>query len=316
MQLPCAHERFLDRRCLTQHRLQEALRLGNELAGRLIGAERLDVARSLHQGVVGDSRHGRMPGAAPHGDLERRGHLLGRRAHVDRRAAEHEPVATTFVDRVGAADSLRMGAHQPAEAVPLVTAYAADLLVRDRHVQEIARGLEALPHEGGEGDCRGGGLVLHVERATAPHLVVDEIARPRIARPLTGIGEDGIGMREEHQRRPFATLEPRDDVRPIGVACVVGRLDSVSGEVVAKHVRGFDLVSGRIHRVDAEERLQQRRDFLAQGHSDEALEREVSSFRTSQSSGYDVLVTSRPRSSTGVPCVPTTLSPITRATTW
>ena len=47
-----------------------------------------------------------------------------------------------------------------------------------------------------------------------------------------------------------------------------------------------------------------------------AFESAVSSFRTSQSSGNAVFETSFPSSSTGVPCVPTTLSPITRATTW
>ena len=41
----------------------------------------------------------------------------------------------------------------------------------------------------------------------------------------------------------------------------------------------------------------------------------VSSLRASQSSGYSSCLISFPSSSTGVPCVPTTSSPITRATT-
>ena len=43
--------------------------------------------------------------------------------------------------------------------------------------------------------------------------------------------------------------------------------------------------------------------------------RVVSSLRARQSSGYISCLISLPRSSTGVPCVPTTSSPITRATT-
>ena len=41
----------------------------------------------------------------------------------------------------------------------------------------------------------------------------------------------------------------------------------------------------------------------------------VSSLRTSQSSGYSTRWINRPSTSTGVPCVPITCSPITRATT-
>ncbi len=97
-------------------------------------------------------------------------------------------------------------------------------------------------------------------------------------------------------------------------------LDAVPCEIFAKMLRGDGLVRRRIDGVDAEQPLQELGDLLSQlairRQPDSSFESAVSSFRTSHSSGNDVFDTSLPRSSTGVPCVPTTLSPITRATTW
>ena len=89
----------------------------------------------------------------------------------------------------------------------------------------------------------------------------------------------------------------------------------LDGEVPRERLRGARLVAGRVDGVEPEKLLEERRDLLAEAHSAPALERAVSSFRTSQSSGKITVWTRRPSTSTGVPWVPTTASPITRATT-
>ena len=199
---------------------------------------------------------------------------------------------------------------------PLETPARADLLVRDGHEHELARGREALTFEGSERDRRGRHLSLHVERAATPDLAVDEFSGPRVALPLRRVGKNGVRVREEGERRAVAASQTRHDVGTVGLARVQLHLDVVRREVVAEHLRGAHLVARRIDGLRADQRLQERGRLLAEAHYVEAFESAVSSLRTSHSSGYEVFVTSRPSSSTGVPWVPTTLSPITRATTW
>ena len=214
-----------------------------------------------------------------------------------------------------------MRLHEPHEAVAVA---AADLLVRDDDEDEVARRLESFARERRERDRRRRGLVLHVERAPPPHLAVDEVAGPRVAIPL---GRDRRAPCRCGERNtsdgPVAALEPRDEVGAVRLARVQLAVDPAPREVVLEDRRRADLVPRRVDGVDAEELLQERGDLVAERHRRglrlqpaPLLESAVSSLRTSQSSGKDVFVTRRPSSSTGVPCVPTTLSPITRATTW
>ena len=144
-------------------------------------------------------------------------------------------------------------------------------------------------------------LILHVERAASPDLVVDEIARPGVAIPLGRIGEHRVRVAEERERRPVAPLDPRDEVRPLGHARVELGLDSVAREVVAQELGRMRLVSRRVDGVEPEERLQKRGDLVAQCHYSDALESAVNAFRVSHSSGYEVFEMRRPSSSTGVP---------------
>ena len=122
-------------------------------------------------------------------------------------------------------------------------------------------------------------------------------------------------MGHQEEARSVAARESRDEVRALRRLGEQLALDSVAGEVGPKCLRSDGLVAGRIDGVDAEERLEELGRLLAEGQGDSALDRAVSSLRTSQSSGKTTVWTSRPSTSTGVPCVPTTLSPITRATT-
>ena len=91
-------------------------------------------------------------------------------------------------------------------------------------------------------------------------------------------------------------------------------LDAVLGEVVPQELRRLRLVAGRIDRVEPDQALEELDDLVAKGQPSSSFARAVSRSRAVQSSGYIRLVISRPSTSTGVPWVPTTCSPMIRAT--
>ncbi len=236
---------------------------------RLVGAERLDVTRGFHERVVGDPRHRGMPAPAVDTKREGRRHLLRSGAQVHRCPAEHQPLASALVDRVVAARGLRVGLDEPAKPVALVPANSADLLVGHHDQHQVAGRDEALPFQRRERDGRRRDLALHVERSPPPHLAVDEVARPRVAVPLGGIGEHGVRVGEEREGRTVAARDPRDEVRAMRLQSIELALDSILREVVAQQLRGDRLVPRRVHRVEPEKPLQelcrlfaQRRDGL------------------------------------------------------
>ena len=265
MELRSARERVLQRRHLAEDGLEEAACLGDELAGRLVGTEGLDVPGSLDECVVRDPRHGRVAASSADPHRERGGPLLGRRAQVDRRAAEHETISAALVDRVVTANCVRVRLDEPAEAVAVVPADAAHLLVRHRDEEEVAARSETLALQRGERDRGGGDLALHVERTAPPHLPVHQFARPRIPVPLGGVREHRVRMGKERERGPAAAREACDDVRAVRLPRVQLDLDPVTREVVTEHLRRPDLVPGRVDGVGPEERLEQGRDLLTEG---------------------------------------------------
>ena len=173
--------------------------LGDERLRRRVAAERLDDRRRLDERVVGDRRHRGVAAAPAHVDPERRAHLLADGAEIEDVAAEDAPLAAALVEGVVRAHELGMLADEPREAVVLV-----HLLVGRQREDEVAGGPEALAPERGERDRARRDLALHVERAPPPDLAVDEVARPRIARPLLGVGAHRVGVGEQRERRPVA----------------------------------------------------------------------------------------------------------------
>ena len=254
-----ALERLLDRRHVAEDGLEESARLRDERRLGLVVGERLDVARRLHERVVGDARHRAVPAPAADPEQERRGHLLSRGAAVERRLAEHEAVASALVDREVAARRVGVRLREPAEAT---SPRRPPRRPRTRKTRSPA-GEKPSRCERCEGDSGRGDLSLHVERASPPDLVVHEIARPRVSLPLRRVGEHRVRVREERERRPVAAAKTRDDVRPLRLARVELDLDPVPREVVAEHLGGADLVPRRVDRLSADQRLQQRRDLLA-----------------------------------------------------
>ena len=121
-----------------------------------------------------------MPGieACPlppaHAQPEGRAHLLRDGAHVERLAAELEPLARAFVDQVVAANRVGMGLAQPLRAEA-----RADFLVGCRGEDQVACRLEAFPRERRERNGARRHLPLHVERAAAPDLAAHAARRRR-----------------------------------------------------------------------------------------------------------------------------------------
>ena len=234
---------------------------GMYACGRLVAAERLDDRRGLDERVVGDRGHRRMAAAAADVDAERGAHLLADPAEVEDVAAEDAPLAASLVEREVGAHELGMLLHEPREAVVLV-----HLLVGGQRQDQVAGGAESLPPERRERDGARRHLALHVERAAPPDLAVDEIARPGVARPLLGIGAHGVGVREQRERGAVAARQPRDEIEPVGRPADELARDPALLEVVAQQLRGDRLVARWVDGVRPQQRLQERRHLLAEGH--------------------------------------------------
>ena len=150
---------------------------------------------------------------------------------------------------------------QPLEAEHLALAH---LLVGGRREDQVAGRLEPLARERRDRDRVRRHLALHVERAAAPDAAVPQLARPRVDRPLGRVGEDGVGVREQEQRRPVARPpDPRDEVRPLGHARVELALDAERLEVRAQELGRLRLVAGRVDGVQADQRLEEPDDLVA-----------------------------------------------------
>ena len=171
-------------------------------------------------------------------------------------------------------------------AEPLEPEVLAHLFVGRRDEDQVTGRLEPLTRERRNRHGARRDLILHVERSTAPDVVLGEIAGPRVARPLVGIGDDRVRVREEAERRPVAALEARDEVRSLRRARIQLDLDAVRLEVVAQELRRDRLVSGRVDRVQPQELLEQADRLVLQAHAFCcSCESAVSSLRTRQSSG-------------------------------
>ena len=266
---------------LAQHRVEEACHLGPDRRLRPVGGQPLDQRRRLDEGVVRDPRHRGMAAATVDDDTERGAHLLGRRAQVERVAPKLDALAAALVDRVVHPNRVRMLIAEPLEpeVVP-------DLLVCGRDEDQVAGRLEALARQRRNRHGARRDLILHVERSAPPDVVVGEVAGPRVARPLVGIGDDRVRVREEAERRPVAALEARDEVGPLRRARIELDLDAVRLEVVAQELRRDRLVPRRVDRVQPQELLEQADRLVLQAHAFCcSCERAVSSLRTRQSSG-------------------------------
>ena len=141
---------------------------------------------------------------------------------------------------------------------PLETEAGADLLVCGGDKDQVAGAAPALAGERRHRDRRRSHLALHVERAAAPYLTVDQRAVERVTFPFGGVGEHDVGMRQERERGTVAgAADPRDEIGALGETRKELALDAGLLEVVAQQLGGRGLVPRRIRGVDANEPLEQ-----------------------------------------------------------
>ena len=226
-------------------------RLGRELA------EPLDQARRLDERVVGDPRHRAVAAAPVHVQLERRAPLLGRRAEVEHAPADLDPVAGALVDRVVAAHGVRVRLAEPLEPVRRRPRPSP----RRRSPRRSGRRpAGTLPGRARRSRPRSPPPGSSCRARRGPRRAVAQLARPRIDRPLRRVGEHGVGVREQEQRRAVAAC-PGCARRgcPLGLARVQLALDAERLEVVAQQLGRQRLVPRRVDGVQADQRLEEPR---------------------------------------------------------
>ena len=245
---------------LAGNRLDQRRGLSLQPQLRLVGGQPLDQRGRFDERVVRDPGHRGMPGAAVDAHPERRAHLLGGRAEVERAARELDPLAAALVEAVVGADGVGVLLAEPGQAEVV-----ADLLVGGRDEDQVAARLEPLAGQRRDRDSAGRDLALHVERAATPDLAVAQLARPRIDLPLARVRDDRVRMREQQEARPVsAPGNARDEVRPLRDLRVQLALDAVLGEVVAQQLGRLRLVPRRVDRVEPDQLLQELRDLVAE----------------------------------------------------
>ena len=177
-------------------------------------------------------------------------------ADQDARAAElAEPVAD-------AGEELGMLFGEEARAL-----VAAVFLVGEDDEYEVAGQRDVLPLRPQERVHEHRDAALHVERAAAPDVPVDEPALERRVRPALPARGDDVDVALEEQRRRVAALEPGDEVRPARHPLEGLRLAARLLEQAADELDALGLVAGRIRRVEADQRLRKLDDVHASSPS-------------------------------------------------
>ena len=115
---------------------------------------------------------------------------------------------------------------------------------------------ESRAREIAERDGHRGGEVEHVDRAPAPHLVVDDLAAERIALPTVGVHGHHIGVAHQQQRGcvRIAALDARDEVLASGLRGVALEIQTGVAEVLREHVGAAALVT-RLRRAVVDARV-------------------------------------------------------------
>ena len=249
-------------------------------SGRVRGEAPATSRRRLDERVVGDPRLGGVPAAAAHAQREGRAHLLRRRAEVEGLAAEHDPLAAPFVERVVGPHRVGVFLDEPFEAEAV-----ADLLVGGRNEDQVACGPEALARERGERDRRA--------RRRGPSCRARRGPRRRRRRDRADQGS------RDHSRGSASTVSvwqrrasdgPSPPARRATRFARSGTLaySSASTPLPARYsleqLGGVRLVPGRVRRVHPDERPGELRHLVPEPHQ-VSFESAVSSFRASQSSG-------------------------------
>jgi len=155
-----------------------------------------------------------VPGLAGGVEVEAEDPLLGAGDPEPSPTVELEHLPGALVDQHVAASGIGMLGAQPGGAD-----LAAGLLVGDeQQLQRPAGGPPAAAGARHGGDRLGRDLVLHVQRAAAPQVAVDDLTGPRVVGPVGRIGEDRVDVAEQAEHRTVVVAgQRRDQVRAVVV---------------------------------------------------------------------------------------------------
>ena len=241
-------------RVVAQATQQRRGRLGHLERGRVLG-ELLQHRSQLQQRVVAGLRQRRVSGSAGRRQLEAKDALLRAADAVAAPAVVFEHLAAALVEQHVAADLVRVGPGQPVRAE-----IASGLLVGHEHeLQRAARRTPALARQRGPGDRLGRDLRLHVDRASAPQVAVDHVARPRVVLPLGWVGQDRVDVargteasdRRRRGRRRASRPGSGDPRPPPAAPSRKPACSQVGREVLDRRA----LVARRVDGVEADEAL-------------------------------------------------------------
>lgn len=145
----------------------------------------------------------------------------------------------------GLADAFRAAREEPGMVV-CQEARAVDgarLLVRGVRDDDVPAGAHALPGPATDHREDHRVHVLHVDRATAPHDTVADLAGERVHGPVVGLGRYDVEMPVDQQRvgRRIGALDPRHHIGPPGGTFQEGRLDTRVGQPLGDVLRGGPL---------------------------------------------------------------------------
>ncbi len=131
-------------------------------------------------------------------------------------------------------------------------------------------GAPALPRERDRGRHLGGGLRLHVQRAAAPQLAVDDVAAPWVVPPLGRVGEHGVDVGEQSEHRTVGgAAQARHEVRALRRACRRASPRTPPPRAAPRAPPGRPLVPRRVDGVVADELREQPGRLLLQVPSDD-----------------------------------------------
>jgi hypothetical protein len=167
--------------------------------------------RGLEQGIIRLERRRAMARCAAHPQLAPGDALLADRDIDERAVTRPRVLASALGQHVVGADRLASVVGHPLHPVG-----ATGFLVGDGEVDQIALGAEPRAYEVAEGDGHRRREVEHVDRATAPHLAVDQLAAERVAAPAGLVDRHHVGVahQAEARRVGVGALDPGDERRP------------------------------------------------------------------------------------------------------
>jgi len=226
-----------------------------EAQTRLVVVERAHHIGGTHHRVAAPQRHRGVTRFAADHHAKLRGALLTDVQLVEPPAAGHvQKLPAALVEQIVAAHQVGALRAQPARP-----ADGAVLFVGLGHEDDLAGEVAALVGQACHHHAEGSQQVLHVDRAATPHVAIfDNTGEGRLG-PVLGGRRHHVFVGHEHEAGTGTRAGKRgDEATPLGRLADDLALQAVPAEVVVKESGDRAFVAGRVARVYADQRAEQR----------------------------------------------------------